>query len=451
MKRIARAIISMGVVLTLASCSWEVPQTVSVKTNADYSFALGTFEKELDNDMNLNSMMGDTGVGKDDIHTYDYFPGKLDKNTQHFLLEIKLFDEALINPVPNEDALNAAFGLNATIDLSSLPTGLSLASMPSGAENLDFNPSVMLEAMKDALSDDIAGKIAYSSVPLYLYCKTAENITANASFELYYGDTPTTAPAHHRAGVDAINILPGGSLSNKPKPAYQKEGETVVSNLANFDCVGEGSIDIKTLINNTNSAIQDGDKLCISYSISSPTGTVTRAEVESGLHIAVYAVIDLPLSFKVTEDLSLDLDELTNDMPGNSSSSDSAANEGNSASDEFKKYLKAIDSVTIKYIAYKLPFYSDSGMMLGVDMVGNGNYERTRIRLVDENKKITDHDKSSIVLKQATIQNMKDISNFAPKVQVFMKENTVFSVPREKAVKMNLEMNFKTDGTIQVK
>jgi hypothetical protein len=450
MKKIARAIISMGVVFAFAACSWEVPQNVSVKTNADYNFSLGTFEKEFDNNMDLNSMMGDTGVGKDDIHTYDYFPGKLDKNTQHFLLEIKLFDQALINPVPNADALNTAFGSNNTVDLSSLPSGLSLASIPSDAVNLDFNPSVMLETMKDALGDDIAGKIDYSSVPLYLYCETAANLTANANFQLYYGDTPTTAPSHHRAGVDAINILPGGSLSNKPKPAYQKEGETVVSNLANFDCVGEGSIDIKTLINNTNSAIQDDDKLCISYSISSPTGTVTRAEVESGLHIAVYAVIDLPLSFKVTENLSLDLDELTKDMPGNSSSSDSSANNGSSASDEFKKYIKVIDSVTIKYIAFKLPFYSTQGMMLGVDMIGNGNYERAKIKLVDENKKISESDKSSITLKQATIQGMKDISSFAPKLQLFMAENTTFSIPREKAVKMNIEMNLKTDGTVQV-
>ena len=72
MKKIARAIISMGVVFAFAACSWEVPQNVSVKTNADYNFSLGTFEKEFDNNMDLNSMMGDTGVGKDDIHTYDY-------------------------------------------------------------------------------------------------------------------------------------------------------------------------------------------------------------------------------------------------------------------------------------------------------------------------------------------------------------------------------------------
>ena len=88
--------------------------------------------------------------------------------------------------------------------------------------------------------------------------------------------------------------------------------------------------------------------------------------------------------------------------------------------------------------------------MLGIDMVGNGNYERAKIKIVDENKKITENDKSSIVLKQATIQSMKDISSFAPKIQIFMEENTLFSIPREKAVKMNIEMNLKTDGTVQI-
>ena len=47
MKKIARAIISMGVVLAFAGCSWEVPQNVSVKTKADYNFSLGNYEKEL--------------------------------------------------------------------------------------------------------------------------------------------------------------------------------------------------------------------------------------------------------------------------------------------------------------------------------------------------------------------------------------------------------------------
>ena len=36
------------------------------------------------------------------------------------------------------------------------------------------------------------------------------------------------------------------------------------------------------------------------------------------------------------------------------------------------------------------------------------------------------------------------------KIQIFMKEDTLFSIPREKAVKMNIEMNLKTDGTVQI-
>ena len=89
MKKIAGAIISIGLILALSGCHWEIPETISVKSDAEYNFSLGTFEKELDNDMSLSSMTGDAGKDKEGINTYDYFPGKLDKNTQHFLMEVE--------------------------------------------------------------------------------------------------------------------------------------------------------------------------------------------------------------------------------------------------------------------------------------------------------------------------------------------------------------------------
>lgn len=440
MKRIARAIISMGVVLTLASCSWEVPQTVSVKTNADYSFSLGTFEKELDNDMNLNSMMGNTGEGNQDIRTFDYFPGKLDKNTQHFLLEVKILDQQILTQTE-------AQALGGTGDSYTGPVNNLGTLNTDHFTGLDFNPATILSGMKEALGEDVSDKIRYSRVPLYLYCDTIDGLKAKAELKIFYGAKPLPASPSVPSTAEDL-IAPTKDITRTPKPDYTFEENVVVTNLDNTEYTERK--EIQTILNANNAS--DNSQLCISWKITELTATnIQKAAIGTeGIRIKIYAVIDLPLQFEVVDDLALDLGNMTKNS-SESSSSNSSNNNENSGNEEFKKYLKAIDSVTIKYIAYKLPFYSDSGMMLGVDMVGNGNYERSRIRLVDENKKITDHDKSSIVLKQATIQNMKDISNFAPKVQVFMGKNTVFSVPREKAVKMNLEMNFKTDGTIQVK
>jgi hypothetical protein len=43
MRKIAAAIVSISLVLALTSCHWEIPENVSVKSNADYNFSLGSF------------------------------------------------------------------------------------------------------------------------------------------------------------------------------------------------------------------------------------------------------------------------------------------------------------------------------------------------------------------------------------------------------------------------
>ena len=45
MKKIAGILICIALAFTFAACSWEIPEKVSVKTNADYNFALGNIEK----------------------------------------------------------------------------------------------------------------------------------------------------------------------------------------------------------------------------------------------------------------------------------------------------------------------------------------------------------------------------------------------------------------------
>lgn len=438
MKKIAQAIVSMGVVLAFSACSWEVPKSVSVKSQADYSFSLGTFEKELDNSMNMSSMMGNAGEGNDKIQTYDYFPGKQDKNTQHFLLQMEVLTATLVE----KENVDSYFTSDDPIDGSTLPT----VALPAKTVGLDFNPATMLAEMKEALGEDMAGKISFASVPMYLYCETIEGLTAKATLTMYYGDK--SDPINTRPTTETP-LLSNAELRNVPKPVYQYDGETVITNLADKACIGNKFIDIKDLINSTDDTVQEDDQLCISYTVSDLGGTITKAAAsENGVYIKLYAVIDLPVKFEVLQDVKLDISEMTKGSSGNSSSSSGDNNK--SGKEEISKYLDIIDSVNIKYIAYKLPFYATSGMELGIDMVGTGPYEYAKISVVDKNKKITDSDKGVLTLHQTTIQKMKDMSNFTPKIQLKMDKNSVFSVPRDKAVEMNIEMGITTDGTVQV-
>lgn len=451
MKNIARAIISMGVVLAFAACSWEIPQNVSVRTNADYNFALGTFEKELDSNMDLTSMLGETGEGNESIATYDYFPGKKDKNVQHFLLEVKVLDQPLLSTVPPAAALDMLFDGKDTITIRDL--GIPLSAVPEDAISLDFNPATMLEGMKKALGEDLAGKIEFTSIPMYLYCKTAENLSAAAALSIYYGDDPENDATHAREGVDPIDILPGGELSNKPKPAFEIEEKTVISDLSDFranPCIGNKTIALETLLSDSNPAIQESDKLCIKYQISAPTGSITRAEVEAGIPLALYAVIDLPVEFKVKENLKLDVNELTKKSDGeNGSSGDSSGNKS-SDNEEFKKYLDAVESVTFRYVAYQLPFYSSKGMRLAIDLDGDGKYEEAPVSVVEKGKKIPESEKPYIRIDVSVIRAIKDFSTLKPNIQLMMKKDTEFSLPRSKAIEMDLGITLSTDGEIKV-
>ena len=447
MKKIAGAIISIGLILSLSGCHWEIPETISVKSDAEYNFSLGTFEKEFDNDMDIGSMMGGAGENNNKIATLDYFPGKLDKNTQHFLLQVECLDATLISA---EDA-SPYTGSSAPDEID--VTSISTITPPEDKKvGMEFNPSSLLSGMKDAFGSDVNGKIEFAKVPMYFYCEATEGVKAKATITMFYGDKSN--PVNVRTGTE-ITVFDDEEISNKPLPVFAKEGDTVITNLASTQYLGSAPIDIKALVNNSSDTIQDDDQLYISYHIVNFSGTVRKEDVKNnGITMKLYAVIDLPMMFKVsdTEDLKLDLSEMTK-SDGSSGSDPSTPSSGDesSKSSDFEKYLQIIDTLKVKYIAYKLPFYATSGMKLGIDLIGDGKFEYSSLSVVDKNKTITEDDKGLITLPYTTVQKLKDTSSFTPNIQILMSKSSVFSIPREKAIEMNIELSLKTDGVVQVK
>ena len=437
MKKIAKAIISMGVVLAFAGCSWQIPQTVSVKTNADYSFALGSYEQELDNEMDSDSMLGDFGSAP--VVAYDYFPGKKDKNTQHFVIEMKVLDANL--------AGSQSIPASGTVNFSSY-----LTSPLSETVGLEFNPSTVLTEMKNTLGGDLDGKIEYAAVPMYLYCETVPGLTATVTMKMFYGNK---ADPIVKVENTEKAILNNTSVSNKPRPVYEYEDpaaeeKTIITDLSEKPSIGDNPIEIKDLINIDTTRISEDDQLCVKCDIVSISGEVDASLVQNGIPFKLYAVIDLPLYFSVLEDVGMDV----NKMSGGSEDATEASNDAvdSAGENEFSKYLNVMDKIAINYIIYNLPLYSSAGMSLGIDLVGDGTFERgNEIRFVERGHAITEDDKSTLVLQQTTIQRMKAASQINPNFMIFIRKNTTFSIPREKNIDMNLEINFVTDGTVQVK
>ena len=286
-----------------------------------------------------------------------------------------------------------------------------------------------------------------SSVPMYLFCTTPSGLTATATIKMCYGDRGT--PNIAKREDTELSVLTNGTLSNVPKPNYQTENGTVITNLANVACISGQPTEIKTLVNSNDASIQEDDQLCIEYKITSLSGTIQKADVTNGITLRLYAVIDLPVKFDVTSNVSLDINKLSGESDSSSSSSSESSSSGDS---EFSKYLDAMKSVTIKYTVYQLPIYAVNGMSLSVDLFGDGTKEKeSPIKFADKNRPVTDADKSVITLKTDTVLKMKDTANFKPNFIINLSQGSTFSLPREKKIDMDLEIGFTTDGTIQVK
>lgn len=454
MKKLAYAIIFVGFVMTFAACSWQIPEKVSVKSNAEYNFSLGTFEKSFDNQMNLQTMMGNAGNNNQDINTFDYFPGK--KGTaQHFLIQAKVYTFNLKTTLEeNVPGFSAALDSDLIPDDTEYNLSTIASALPSlvGQKGLDFNPSSMLNGLKEGIGTDLAGKIEFGSenseIPLYLFCETTPGISANATLKMYYGSKAT--PIVKRADTE-ITLLDNSVLANKPMPTLVKQGDTVITDFSSSQYLGKANI--KSLINNSSSSIQSDDQMCIEYSLGNLNGTVTKAVVKQGLTITIYAVIDIPLVFTAKEEINLDMNSLTGNASNSSSASSNSGSNGgfNTNSEqakEIEKYLDIIDSLSIKYIAYKMPLKSTSGIRLGIDLVGDGNYKYSTI---EEKEKDKSNEKSEISIPAATIKKIKDTGTIDPKIKIQITKDTVLTLPREKAIEMNIDINLKTDGTVQVK
>lgn len=447
MKKIAKAIISMGVVMAFAGCSWQIPQNVAVKTEADYNFSLGNFTNDLDESMDKDSMLGNSD-GVANVAKYDYFPGKIDKNTQHYLLDLTVLDATVVSSSTATTAFSSTTGIYNGGDSGNETVSVAIdPQYKNKTVGLDFNPSTILVDMASSMGNDLEGKIKFATVPMYLYCVMPDNLDANVELKMFYG-TKDDTPAPITTQEEIFN----SRIENKPKPGFQMEDDTVITNFDNTSYVEKKLI--TNFLNMSN--IPEDSQLCISYELSdvkAKAGFDAATASSQGIAIQIYAVIDLPLYFDVLEDVAMDV----NKMSGGSEEAAEATETSNDAvtetkENEFSKYLNVMDAVSFKYIIYNLPLYSSAGMSLGIDLVGDGNYERgTEIKFVEKGKNITEDDKSVMELKQTTIQRMKAASQINPNFKIFINKNTRFSIPREKKIDMNIEIGFTTNGTVQVK
>ncbi len=435
MKKIAGAILFFSFVSVFISCNWRIPETIALKfEDWNLNASLGNFNQNLDSQMNLQAMLGNVESENTDIQVYDYFPGKTEANVQHFLVNVKVYEMDFAQQIP---ALATAIQLlpdDATFDLSSLPVPVAYGPETKG---INLNPSSMLDGLKNAIGYDFTNKIEFDSVPLYLYCKVTDGLSAKATLKMYYGSS--SDPIVIRPLTEKV-ILNNSTIANRPIPQFVKEGDTVISNLS--DSLYIASVNVADIINNNHPSIQDGDQLCITYSISDVTGIFNKAALENGLKIEIYAALDIPLKFKTKADLMLDLAAMNNSTTPSVTFPE--------LPESGKKFVDIINSISVKYKAYGLPIYSTSGIFLGVDLLGNGQYTYADLSVADENNP-KPGDQKVITFPAQTILALKNQTSISPRIKAKIADETVFSIPRSKNIKMNIELNIKVDGEYPLK
>lgn len=165
MKKIFNSFIAICSLIFISCGDYQIPQSVSIKTDADYNFSVGSIEQDLSSFLNiktisekLNSSISEGNKNAfSSFSVYDYRPPLTDSGTQSqkFLAEVKLqeipvdISEYLSNMDISTSLKEQSFEQQFTIP------SLSVDSLSSDLELPDFNEIIKTQSQINLPSDSI--------------------------------------------------------------------------------------------------------------------------------------------------------------------------------------------------------------------------------------------------------------------------------------------------------
>ena len=165
MKKIFNSFIAVCSLIFISCGDYQIPQSVSIKTDADYNFSVGSIEQDLSSFLNiktisekLNSSLSEGNKNAfSSFSVYDYRPPLTDSGTQSqkFLAEVKLqeipvdISEYLSNMDISTSLKEQSFEQQFTIP------SLSVDSLSSDLELPDFNEIIKKQSQINLPSDSI--------------------------------------------------------------------------------------------------------------------------------------------------------------------------------------------------------------------------------------------------------------------------------------------------------
>ena len=165
MKKIFNSFIAVCSLIFISCGDYQIPQSVSIKTDADYNFSVGSIEQDLSSFLNiktisekLNSSLSEGNKNAfSSFSVYDYRPPLTDSGnqSQKFLAEVKLqeipvdISEYLSNMDISTSLKEQSFEQQFTIP------SLSVDSLSSDLELPDFNEIIQTNSQINLPSDSI--------------------------------------------------------------------------------------------------------------------------------------------------------------------------------------------------------------------------------------------------------------------------------------------------------
>lgn len=432
--------------MSLNSDFFDVHQTVPLTTTSEPK----TIDDFVNKDDNHVTSFG-TQAGqfsKVDVLAEISFPGF---NEEEKSITVK-------NVVPGEH-YDISLNITPKLEWNNLVLDASETNQ-EGTINTKIQMSSLFESLTESIGEDISKKIQLKKLPLYLFC-SVPNISETfndpkfvGTIKAYIGDEK----CNPCADINPIYLLgsssKNGSLSSKAVPVLTKDENNVV--ISNFETelqsLGINPVNIVDLINpqydGSGNLIDIDGNLCVSYDVSFQAGD-TAGEIElskdaiknlnGSTSISLTAFVLLDCDFEVNGDINMPLMNLINkDDDNEENPTKDLLGREEKPDNTNDDYLDLIESVSIKYETFKLPFNCipndrNDSLRLEIDLDGKENpaCETHKLDLRGDTLKVSPREILAYPL--------------VPTLDLVIPKGTL-QIPREMSLKTKLYLFIKTNG-----
>ena len=222
MKNIKLFVMAVAVLL-IVSCSWKIPESVSVKTNAEYNFTIGTFSEKLSKYLSIDTLSEQIKSSSSELSfdVYDYYPDEDSQKVaaggsamQQFLVDFSLQEIPIdigsyLDKMDFADKLKG-MSFDQTFDVPDLsvssfdePINLSdINKKIRESADLDFGDITIPQGINSTLSEEqcpsqnvtvnapefTALDFYSGSLVLYIICNETPVVSTNLKISLLDGD-----------------------------------------------------------------------------------------------------------------------------------------------------------------------------------------------------------------------------------------------------------------------